>query len=151
VSDEVSEIEEIWIEAEDNKEKILFSEENTIKANKLLEEWEKYILWESLDELLGEDVDLVWDNFIKRNIKINSWILNQSDNTSEGEDDNEEEIEVDLEEYYEELKNEFEHLEKKKNKLFLEWNYDVLDDINDELLEIIVKLEKVSKILWLEE
>jgi adenylate kinase family enzyme len=151
VSDEVSEIEEIWIEAEDNKEKILFSEENTIKANKLLEEWEKYILWESLDELLGENVDLVWGNFIKRNIKINSWILNQSDNTSEGEDDNEEEIEVDLEEYYEELKNEFEHLEKKKNKLFLEWNYDVLDDINDELLEIIVKLEKVSKILWLEE
>jgi hypothetical protein len=55
-----------------------------------------------------------------------------------------------LEEYYEELKNEFEHLEKKKNKLFLEWNYDVLDDINDELLELIVKLEKISKILWLE-
>jgi hypothetical protein len=150
VSDEVSEIEEIWIEAEDNKEKILFSEENTIKANKLLEEWEKYILWESLDELLGENVDLVWGNFIKRNIKINSWILNESDNISENEDSNDEEIEVDLEKYYEELKNEFEHLEKKKNKLFLEWNYDILDDINDELLELIVKLEKVSKILWLE-
>ena len=149
VSDEIDEVKEIWVEAEENKEKVLFSEKNTIKANRLLEEWEKYILWGELDELLDENVDLVWNNFIKRNIKINSWILNDN-NIFEDEDVDELEEEIDLEEYYNKLKIEFEQLEKSKNKLFLEWNYDILDDINNELLELIIKLEKVSKLLWLE-
>ena len=51
-------------------------------------------------------------------------------------------------EYYDVLKLELDNIEKKKIKVFLDWNYDLLDEINDELLIIIVKLEKVSRLLW---
>ena len=66
----------------------------------------------------------------------------------EKEDEEDDSKEFDLEEYYGILKLELDDIEKKKIKVFLDWNYDLLDEINDELLIIIVKLEKVSRLLW---
>jgi hypothetical protein len=90
---------------------------------------------------------LVWDDFIDRNY-INDWIKSEWQKKEESED--EELDDVDLEEYYEELKEEFTKLEKKKIKIFLDWNYDELDIINDEILNLTVKLDKISKLIWVE-
>ncbi len=150
VSDEVDELEEIYTDAEENKDKTLFLEEKTIKANKLLEKWEKYLNKQNLDTLLDENIDLVGDNFVNRNkIDIDEWIKANSlqyEEINENEQDSEEKI--NLEEYIEKLKLEFEILEKKKNKLFLDWDYDKIDDINEQISLLIIKLEKISKIIW---
>ncbi len=143
--EEVEEIEQEITESEENKQKILFLEKNTLKANEILEKTEKTLGEKNLENLLSEWVDLVWENFVLRN--IDDWIKAENDNLWEEEDEELDE-EVDLEKYYEELKLEYEELEKKKMKLFLEWNYDELDLINDELLKLLVKLEKLEKLLW---
>jgi len=144
--EEIEEVEELWIEAEENKEKILFSEKNTLKANEILEKTEKKLWEQDLENLLWDNVDLVWYEFVLRNSPHLASPLEDRDLTEEEDEELEEEI--DLEEYYEELKGEYEELEKKKMKLFLEWNYDELDLINDELLNLLVKLEKIQKLLW---
>ena len=144
--EEIEEVEELWIEAEENKEKILFSEKNTLKANEILEKTEKKLWEQDLENLLWDNVDLVWYEFVLRNSPHLASPLEDRDLTEEEDEELEEEI--DLEEYYEELKLEYEELEKKKMKLFLEWNYDELDLINDELLNLLVKLEKIQKLLW---
>lgn len=152
ISDEIDEVNEIYIDAEDNKNKILFLEENTIKATNLLEKWEKYITWYKLDAVLDTEVDLVWDNFINRAkpplvITDPNWDLQKD---KEEEEDDELDKEINLEEYYEQLKLEFERLDKIKKKLFLKWNYAELDSINDSIASLLIKLEKVSKLIWLE-
>jgi 2-phospho-L-lactate transferase/gluconeogenesis factor (CofD/UPF0052 family) len=156
VSDEIDEIEEFWTEAEENKEKILFSEEKIIEVSEILEENDKILEESSLEELLWDDVDLVWKKFIKRTItqlnsiseekEINNWIYDE--NIEDDEKELEEEKIIDLEEYYENLKIIVEELEIKKKKIFLNWDYDLLDDLNDELLIILVKLKKVWILLW---
>jgi len=152
VSEEVEDVENALSEAEDNKEKILFSEKNTIKVNEIFEEHDKKIGEENLEELLSDNVYLVWRNFIKRE-EISSWILAESDNIEEEDDDDEEENNkiADIDKYYEVLKAEYDDLEKKKQKLFLEGNYDLLDNLNEELLLILKKLEKLELLSWFEE
>ncbi len=154
ISDEIDDIKEIWVESEENKEKILFNEEKIIKVTKIIELWDKKINWNNLDELLSNDVDLIWDNFIKRNISDgikDIWrngMLN--DKVDENKEDNEDDIwEINIEDYYEDLKIELDNIEKKKIKLFLKWEYDLLDEVNDELLILHIKFEKVSKLLWI--
>ncbi len=148
--EEIEEVEEIKTEAEENKEKILFLEKNTIKVNDIFEKVDKKLSKQELDELLDEEVDLLWNEFKKRTI-THAWILNDnlSQESWEQEDNEEDENleEIDIEEYYEELKNKQEKLEKKKIKLFLNWEYDKLDELNDELLKLMVKMEKLDKIL----
>lgn len=153
VSDEIDIIWELNNEAEDNKEKMLFWEEKTIKVNNLLEKWEKFLLWDHLEELLWDNIDLVWWNLIKRDNILNIWILAEN---IDKEDENEEDDDIknwniNLEDFYEELKIEFDELEKKKNKIFLSWGFDLLDEVNNELTEIMLKLDKVSKLLWIED
>jgi hypothetical protein len=59
VSDEIEETENLLNEAEENKEKSLFTEENVIKASELLEEVENKLTNADLEKILSEDVDLV--------------------------------------------------------------------------------------------
>jgi len=154
ISYEIEKVEEIWVEAEENKEKLLFFEEKIIKVSSIIEKWEKLITWNDLDELLSSEVDLIWNEFVKRDSsdlispKRREIATNILYKDNEDEDEEELEKEVDLEEYYQELKNNLDEIEKKKSKLFLDWNYDLLDEINDEILELIIKLEKVSKLMW---
>ena len=150
VSEEVEDVENTLSEAEDNKEKILFSEKNTIKVNEIFEEHDKKIGEENLEELLSDNVDLVWKNFIKRE-DISSWILAESNNIEEEDEEEENNKIVDVDKYYEDLKVEYDDLEKKKQKLFLEGNYDLLDNLNEDLLLILKKLEKLELLSWFEE
>ena len=144
--EEVEKVEELWIEAEENKQKILFSEKNTIKVNEIIEKTEKKLQENDLENLLWENVDLIWEKFILR--EIEDWIKAENNILEEDEDlEENDEKEIDLEEYYEELKWEYEELEKKKMKLFLKGNYDELDLINEELLKILKKLEKIEKLI----
>ncbi len=148
ISEDIDEVNAIWEEAEENKQKILFSEKNTIKVNELLENTEKKLTKNELEDLLWEDVDLIWNEFRNR-ISINAWILNKNNNIS-NEDWEDEELneDIDIEEYYEDLKWEYEQLEKRKSKSFSKWDYEQLDKINNELLDLMIKLEKIQKILW---
>ena len=68
VSDEIEETENLLNEAEENKEKSFFTEENIIKASELLEEVENKLTNADLEKILSEDVDLVWENFIDRSV-----------------------------------------------------------------------------------
>ncbi len=151
ISEDIDEVNAIWEEAEENKQKILFSEKNTIKVNELLENTEKKLTKNELEDLLWEDVDLIWNEFRNR-ISINAWILNKNNNISneDWEDEEDEELneDIDIEEYYEDLKWEYEQLEKRKSKSFSKWDYEQLDKINNELLDLMIKLEKIQKILW---
>ncbi len=155
ISDNIDYIEEIWIEAEENKDKILFFEKNKIKASKLLENTEKSITVSELSGLLDEDIDLIGLKFINKNSinPLSGWVLVENNIRSNKDKIEKEGLkkELILEEYFEELKLYFEELEKKKIKLFLDWNYDDLDLINFELLELILKLEKIQNLLWINE
>jgi hypothetical protein len=55
--------------------------------------------------------------------------------------------EVDLEEYYKELKEKYGEIEEKKRKLFLKGNFQDLDEVNEELLNLSIKLEKLENLL----
>lgn len=154
VSDEIDEVAEVFTEAEENKEKVLFLEKNTIKASSILEAWDQDMSLKNLDDLLQKNVDLVGNIFISRsNEEIDDWIKAESQNIDIDEDEEDEEWdseEVDLVLYFEKLKQEFWELDKRKTKLFLEWNYDELDLLNDDLLNLTIKMQKVSKLLWIE-
>lgn len=142
VSDEIEETENLVSEAENNKEKSIFTENKIIEASKLLEESEKKLTGDDLEKILSEEVDLVWWNFVER-----TGILKDSEINSKW---NEEEIEKeDLEKIFEDLKEELFEVEEQKRKMFLVWNYDEIDVLNDKLIEILKKIEKMKKLLWI--
>jgi len=68
-----------------------------------------------------------------------------------GFDDEETEEEIIWEEElaikYNELKTEYNILEKKKQNIFASWDFDMLDEINEEILSLMVKLEKVTLLI----
>lgn len=147
VLDDIDEVSELFTQAEENKEKVLFNEQKTIKASKILEAWDKKISLKNLDDILSDNLDLVWENFVVR--ELSAWIKADWEDLDNNEED-EEETESDLYEKFEELKEEFSELDKKKLSLFLTWDYDWLDLINEEILSLTIKLEKISALLWLE-
>lgn len=181
VQEQVDEVEEIIIEAEWNKEKILAWEELTVKACTLINDTEQKLDKKTLDKILDDDTDIVWDEFkfrwssevltkqkdslvFKNNWwnlfdwwetqQINAWILsekNEEQKTLEGcEKNSEEDIEVwedELEQKYQELKDEYNKLEKKKQNIFASWEFELLDEINEDILSLMVKLEKISLLI----
>ncbi len=147
VTEEIDDINQLKNQAEENKDKILFLEKNTIKVNDVFEETENKITQDNLDYLLSDNVDLIWNEFINR--EVNVWIYDDK-NFIDDENDKDDEEEVDetnLEDYYEILKKEYEEIEKKKSKLFLNWEYDKLDDLNEELIDLFLKIQKIEKLL----
>lgn len=141
VLDEIEESENLVSEAENNKEKWLFADEKIIKAWKILEEVEDKLSKEDLEKILSDEVDLVWWNFVERN----SWILKKEIEKKSEDDDLKKE---DLEEIFEELKKEVFSLDEEKRKMFLIWDYDKIDELNDKLIEVTKKIEKIKKLLW---
>ena len=95
VSSDLEEAENLVNEAEDNKQKGIFTEENIVKATSIIEETEKKLTAEDLEKILSDEVDLVWWNFINR------WVL--SDKIEE-EKESKEVQEEDLMKMLEELK-----------------------------------------------
>jgi len=163
LKEEVDEIEEIIWEAESNKEKILSWEEATVKICKIINSWDKKIDKKVLDKILDENTDIIWEEMVfrdsnleeeNRNLTINKspiipfykedeqqstkWLWKSDDDDDDDEN---------LEEIYKQLKIEFNLLEEKKRQLFAFWDFDELDNINEEILNIMIKIEKVEKIM----
>gem|GEM_PF-702353 len=59
VSSDLEEAENLVNEAEDNKQKSIFTEENIVKATSIIEETEKKLTAEDLEKILSDEVDLV--------------------------------------------------------------------------------------------
>lgn len=144
VSDDIEEVENLVSEAENNKEKSIFTENKIIEASKLLEETEKKLTHDDLEKILSEEVDLVWWNFVDRSEKNENCKFIFSDLEKK-----EEIKEEDLFEIFENLKQELFETEEKKRKMFLLGNYDEIDILNDELIKILKKIEKIKKLLWI--
>lgn len=141
VSDEIEETENLVNEAENNKQKSIFTENKIVKASEILEETEKKLTHDDLEKILSDGVDLVWWNFVERNFKVV--------NTDLDIEKNKEIEEEDLFEIFEKLKEELFEIEEEKRKMFLEGNYDEIDVLNDKLIEIFKKIEKLKKLLWI--
>ena len=139
-SSDLEEAENLVNEAEDNKQKSIFTEENIVKATSIIEETEKKLTVEDLEKILIDEVDLVWWNFIHR------WVL--SDKIEE-EKESKEVQEEDLMKMFEELKEKVFEIDKEKRKMFLTGEYEKIDALNDELIEVLKKLEKLKKLLWI--
>ena len=88
---------------------------------------------------------------------INAWILKEKDDEWEEQDvdmiDEESEELFEwaatelLEEKFIQLKELFKQLEKEKQELFAEWDYDRIDDVNDELVVVMIQLEKMKSLM----
>ena len=143
ISDEIEETENLLNEAEENKEKSLFTEENVIKASELLEEVENKLTNADLEKILSEDVDLVWENFIDRSVGKLKEAKEKIEEKSEEIDED------DLLKIFEELKEKVFELEEQKRLMFLNWNYDEIDSLNIELIKVLKNLEKMKKLLWI--
>ena len=143
ISDEIEETENLLNEAEENKEKSLFTEENVIKASELLEEVENKLTNADLEKILSEDVDLVWENFIDRSVGKLKEAKEKIEEKSEEIDED------DLLKIFEELKEKVFELEEQKRLMFLNGNYDEIDSLNIELIKVLKNLEKIKKLLWI--
>ncbi len=143
ISDEIEETENLLNEAEENKEKSLFTEENVIKASELLEEVENKLTNADLEKILSEDVDLVWENFIDRSVGKLKEAKEKIEEKSEEIDED------DLLKIFEELKEKVFELEEQKRLMFLNGNYDEIDSLNIELIKVLKNLEKMKKLLWI--
>ena len=148
VSDEVDEVESIVNEAEDNKQKSIFNETTTIKASQILEEIENKLTSSDLEKILSDKIDLVWGNFIDREVSEKNKILVQKEKLEKQKEEKELDKE-DLMKIFEETKQEIFELEEQKRNMFLTWEYDKIDALNDKLIEIMKKLEKLKKLLWI--
>ena len=49
----------------------------------------------------------------------------------------------------EELKEKVFEIDEEKRKMFLTGEYEKIDALNDELIEVLKKLEKLKKLLWI--
>ena len=143
ISDEIEETENLLNEAEENKEKSLFTKENVIKASELLEEVENKLTNADLEKILSEDVDLVWENFIDRSVGKLKEAKEKIEEKSEEIDED------DLLKIFEELKEKVFELEEQKRLMFLNGNYDEIDSLNIELIKVLKNLEKMKKLLWI--
>ena len=147
LKEEVDEVEEIINEAESNKEKILSGEESTIKICEIIDKADKKLDKKFLEKILDEDTDIVWEEIKIREKLGQTQGIAPTDiihTKVKWDDDDEDE---DLEEVYKKLKIEFNLLEKKKQKLFASWDFDELDNINEEILQIMIKLGKIESIM----
>ena len=149
VSDEFEEVTNLVNQSELNKQKSISLEENIIKSTTILEEVEKKFTNKDLEKILSDQVDLVWENFVFR--EENAWVLAKASENNIKEDEEKELEKEDLEELLEQTKQKLFDLDEKKRKLFLEWNYDEIDILNDEIINILKELKKLEKILNIEE
>jgi len=137
----------LLLESDKNANKILDLENNSIKVNELLENSEKSLEKQSLASILADDVDLIWNEFKKRKT-INAWILAWDIDIL---DDKADEEDVGLEDLLEKLEEEFKALELEKRNMFLKAEFENIDEINNKMLILMKKIEKIKALLWLSE
>jgi len=167
LQDEIDETEWLISESEKNKEKILNWEESTIKICELLDSTDKKLDKKTLDKLLEDDVDIIWNEIkIRKSIKkveliekkqwkIINWhfyesILEKNEDTEDNDDEEEENEELTSEnivEKYNELKLSFSILDKEKLNYLINDDFENLNTAIEKLAKIQIKLEKIEKLL----
>ena len=146
------ETEELVVTAEETKKKILEWEELTASISSLLWDTDGKLEWEMFEKLLDDDTHFHGDEvqFAHGDTDM-AWIYAES--TSDDWDDEEEQeddlIDVwdTLEWNYESLKMKFQDLDEKKRKAFWLWEYDLIDEYNEELMRIESRIIKLAKLL----
>ena len=146
------ETEELVVTAEETKKKILEWEELTASISSLLWDTDGKREWEMFEKLLDDDTHFHGDEvqFAHGDTDM-AWIYAES--TSDDWDDEEEQeddlIDVwdTLEWNYESLKMKFQDLDEKKRKAFWLWEYDLIDEYNEELMRIESRIIKLAKLL----
>jgi len=143
--------------AEENKKKILEWESLVMKIasmfSKWHSEWEEEIAEGMLGKLLENDTDIVWEDVYFNREDDNAGIYAQA-TSEDSQTDDEDEPDYDSispQTAYEMLEHRFHSVEEDKRKAFLEWEYDEIDIYNNKLLDIQVRLEKLSVVLWYSE
>lgn len=144
------------ITAEENKEKImkwdflivkiasLFSKTDSKSEEQELEDW-------ILEKILDDSTDIVGEEIYFNREDENAGIYAEpQNNDSDGEDEEDELENTSPEVAYEMLRHRFHKIEEEKREAFKLWNYDDIDEYNEQLLGIESKLGKLSKILWIE-
>lgn len=147
ISNDLEDSKKILLESDTNAKKVLDLENSTIKVNELLENTEKTLEKQSLVSILSDDVDLIWKEFKKRK-KINIWILSLENEILDNKEDEED---IDLETLLEKLEEEFLVLETEKRNMFLKAEFEKIDELNEKMLFLMKKTEKIKTLLWLNE
>lgn len=147
--DTVEETEEEVISAEETKKKILEWEELTASISGLMGKLDGEIEGELMERLLDDDTHFHGDDIHFQHGKEMAGIYAETENEDIKEEDEDDFIDSwdTLEGNYERLKHAFSEVDEKKRKAFLEWDYDIIDICNDELIAIESKITKISKLL----
>lgn len=151
ILDELEQTENLANEAEGNKEKEIQSDKHILETSNIVEAIEEGLKKSNIEDLLKEETDLVGENFIQRWTSSNAGILEsreeQIKETEKEQEDEEQVSEDDIQTRFEKLRKSLFELEDKKRKCFAEGRYDDIDEINDELIVLWKKADKLKKLL----
>lgn len=145
-----------WVlEAEATKQKILDGEKVSANIANLMGETDSDMQEGILEKILDEGTHFIGDeiHFAHNQEEVDmAWIYAETTNVQESEKDEDIDYEnMSPQTAYEMLKHQFQKIEEEKRKSFLEGDYDKIDTYNEQLLSIQSKLEKLSKLLKIEE
>ncbi len=144
------------LSAEENKKKILQGDFLVMKIANMFSKTdaleEEHILEEGmLGKILDTSTDIVGEDVYFNREQEHAGIYAQASDVSWEQEDEEDFDSMPPETAYEILKHRFEQVEEKKRQAFGTGDYNAIDEYNEDLLDISSKLEKLSKILYLEE
>lgn len=151
--DKEDEAESLVVEAEENTKKILAWESLIMKIAALFGKTEAHLEEGVLEKILDKDTHFIGDeiHFAHNWENVGIYAQSQEDiDTEEDEEENDEEFDIHSsspQTAYEILKHQFTKLEEEKKEAFKQGNYEHIDILNERLLVIQSKLEKLSKIL----
>lgn len=142
--------------AEENKKKILEWESLVMSIASLFSRSESKLEEGELDEgllgkILDESTDIIGEevHFNREDDMAGVYAETSEENASQESQDELDSMSPRA--AYELLSLQFQRIEEEKREAFLKWEYEAIDTFNNRLLDIQVKVEKLSKILGLEE
>lgn len=137
--------------AEETKKKILEGEKLTANISKLIGETDAELEQWILGKILDDDTHFHGEEILfgHGDTEI-AWVYAESQKKDEDDEDELEDI-IDegdtLRGNYERLKEYFTQVDEEKRKAFWEWNYDIIDTLNEKLMRIQSRIEKIWKLL----
>lgn len=138
-----------------NEEKILAGQKCSTRIGNLIGETDGELESGLLDALLDDATRCIWEELHFE--ETHAWVLAQGEekqkNTQKKDEDELEEVYNHLTPRgaYEQIKIDYANIEEEKRKAFLEGNYDLIDIYNERLFSLQKKLEKLVKLLKIDE
>ena len=137
--------------AEETKKKILEGEKLTANISKLIGETDAELEQWILGKILDDDTHFHGEEILFGHGDTEmAWVYAESQKKDEDDEDELEDI-IDegdtLRGNYERLKEYFTQVDEEKRKAFWEWNYDIIDTLNEKLMRIQSRIEKIGKLL----